>query len=263
MSVDGKAVICCIAKDEELYIDEWIAYHLKLGFDGIYVYDNSTDGRLESLSARYQGYVHVTHFPGQPQQMNAYRHFLREHSQNHTWVAFIDVDEFIVLRKHLHIHAFLEEMCGCGSVALNWLYFGSNGLETYDDRPVLERFTKCGTAVSPYIKVIAKIEDIDSMPEPHFVRLRESARQRFMNGETCKGTSMYTPGGSVDALPAVLHHYFTKSRAEFEQKMKRGRACDAKKYDMSWFHKCDQNQVTNTQALDVFRTRSLPPIPKP
>ena len=25
--------ICCIARDEDRYIEEWIAYHLKLGFD--------------------------------------------------------------------------------------------------------------------------------------------------------------------------------------------------------------------------------------
>jgi hypothetical protein len=41
------AVICAIALDEELYIDEWIRYHLLLGFNHIYVYDNSENNVLK------------------------------------------------------------------------------------------------------------------------------------------------------------------------------------------------------------------------
>lgn len=33
-----QTTICCIAKNEDRYIHEWIAYHLKLGFDKIYIY---------------------------------------------------------------------------------------------------------------------------------------------------------------------------------------------------------------------------------
>ena len=32
--------LVCIAKDEDNYILEWIDYHLKLGFNHIYVYCN-------------------------------------------------------------------------------------------------------------------------------------------------------------------------------------------------------------------------------
>jgi len=30
--------LVCIAKNEDHYIEEWIAYHLKLGFDHIFIY---------------------------------------------------------------------------------------------------------------------------------------------------------------------------------------------------------------------------------
>lgn len=33
-----KSAIVCIAKNEDHYIDEWIKYHLKLGFAKIFVY---------------------------------------------------------------------------------------------------------------------------------------------------------------------------------------------------------------------------------
>lgn len=33
-----KTAIVCIAKNEDNYIDEWLKYHAKLGFDYAYVY---------------------------------------------------------------------------------------------------------------------------------------------------------------------------------------------------------------------------------
>ena len=36
-----KVALVCIAKNEDLYIDEWIDYHFKLGFDEIFVYQNN------------------------------------------------------------------------------------------------------------------------------------------------------------------------------------------------------------------------------
>ena len=33
--------LCAIAKCENLYIKEWVDYHLKLDFDHIYIYDNN------------------------------------------------------------------------------------------------------------------------------------------------------------------------------------------------------------------------------
>lgn len=36
-----KIGICAIAKDENFYIEEWIRYHLKLGVDQIYIFQNN------------------------------------------------------------------------------------------------------------------------------------------------------------------------------------------------------------------------------
>ena len=46
------AVICAIALHEEPYIDEWIQYHLALGFSHIYLYDNSNDHILKNNHLR-------------------------------------------------------------------------------------------------------------------------------------------------------------------------------------------------------------------
>jgi hypothetical protein len=45
------AVICAIALHEEPYIDEWIQYHIALGFSHIYLYDNSNDHILKNKNS--------------------------------------------------------------------------------------------------------------------------------------------------------------------------------------------------------------------
>lgn len=36
-----KSAICSIARNENEYLDEWVTYHLNLGFDHIFIYDNN------------------------------------------------------------------------------------------------------------------------------------------------------------------------------------------------------------------------------
>ena len=38
----------------------------------------------------------------------------------------IDIDEFLVMRKHRHVADFLEEYCEAGAVLLSWLVFGTS-----------------------------------------------------------------------------------------------------------------------------------------
>ena len=45
----NEASIVCIAKNEESFINEWIYYHIKLGFSKIIIYDNSDNYSLNYL----------------------------------------------------------------------------------------------------------------------------------------------------------------------------------------------------------------------
>ena len=35
-----RVVVCALAKNEHLYINEWVKHYVNLGFDKIYLYDN-------------------------------------------------------------------------------------------------------------------------------------------------------------------------------------------------------------------------------
>jgi Glycosyl transferase family 2 len=45
-TITPAAVLCAMAKDEEAYLDEWVNYHLAIGFETIYIYDNSDTNEL-------------------------------------------------------------------------------------------------------------------------------------------------------------------------------------------------------------------------
>jgi hypothetical protein len=69
-----RIVLVCIAKNEEKYIQEWIDYHFKLGFDSIYIYENDWKSNI------VQDNVTTISFNGRAKQMPAYNHFIEIYS---------------------------------------------------------------------------------------------------------------------------------------------------------------------------------------
>ena len=133
---NGSAVLCVIVLNEKPYIDEWINYHLGLGFSKIVVYDNSAsfDLREWRLQEQITPMVEVIHFPGLAPQERSYLTCAQlalngQFGENKKWAAFFDVDEFLVLKKHEHVDELLEEHLpkGSGALSINWVRFSFNG----------------------------------------------------------------------------------------------------------------------------------------
>ena len=104
-----KAVICSIQVKEDAYIDEWVDYHLAIGFRKVYIYDNSKNFDLKEWGKhRLSDTVMVKHFPGIAKQNAAYFDCAkRAEKDGYTWAAFFDVDEFLCLKKHKNVINFL------------------------------------------------------------------------------------------------------------------------------------------------------------
>lgn len=241
--------ICAIVKDEGLYLDEWIRYHLGLGFDCVCLYDNSDANELGDWGERYGGKVCVWHLPGPVRQLVAYNHFLA--TTSHEWCAFIDADEFIVLRRHSSIREFVGEHCRGGAVCLNWYLFGSSGHEEYSPQPVLQRFQKRQASINPHVKCIVRCRDVFKMLSPHYPLMREGIPVDT-SGEPVRGPLHYAGPSDV----AVIHHYFTKSRGEYEAKVLRGRADILQRRSLSEFEAHDCNEVHDGSAWHAARAMS-------
>lgn len=102
--------ICAIAKNEGPYFKEWIEWHLNQGVEKFYIYDNDSADNTRQVLEPYikRGVVEYNFFPGLQRQLPAYDDCLERHRTDTRWIAFIDIDEFIVPLKDKSIPQFLS-----------------------------------------------------------------------------------------------------------------------------------------------------------
>jgi hypothetical protein len=240
------AVICAIALNEERYIDEWIKYNLLLGFSHIYIYDNSYNNILKDKKSDR---VTIIHYPGIAKQLEAYNIFILQYKKRHTWCAFIDCDEFIVLKKHDNIISLLNDYDDCASIALNWIMFGTSNEKEYRDEPVTKRFTYCSNKIDIHIKSITKLLNINNYISPHFPQLKNG-----YNFDTNRNIIPESLNPNGDATIAYIHHYYTKSEQEFREKIERGCADIIQKRSLDELNDVHSknNDIYNSDAWDFY-----------
>ena len=139
--------ICCIAKCENRYLEEWANYHLSLGFDHIYLYDNNDPAGERVISSVSENErVTVIDCRGKTAYQNvAYTEFYKGLGKGYDWIAYIDIDEFITFSEESGLRSIKEFLSRFDSqvdiVHLNWKCYGNNDLvELVDDYSVLRRF---------------------------------------------------------------------------------------------------------------------------
>ena len=261
------AVICCIAINEELYLEEWIKYHLKLGFSHIYIYDNNKDqsqltNYLENTTIyqneTFKKKVSILPMPGRNKQYVAYNHFLKHFALKHKWVSILDCDEFIVLKNWVPITQFLNQVCKQGSVSLHWRIFGDNGHKQYSPYPVTQRFTKCAKKLDTFLKSISVCNHIKEITDPHFTILHPPYVQHDCTGRKLFNTSLdESPKRQQLVEFAYINHYFGKSFEEWKLKKKRGCADRPLIYEDDYFKSRNINNVIDLSAHHFYTDPSL------
>jgi hypothetical protein len=130
----GRIGACLMFKDEARYLDEWIRYHYAIGVDVFFLYNNfsSDHFRRVLLPYRLRGIVRLVNWPVPAGQRRAYMHCLVHFGPLVDWMAFIDIDEFIVIETGEILPQVLEDFGDHGGLAIHWLNFGPSG---HDRRP--------------------------------------------------------------------------------------------------------------------------------
>ena len=235
---DDKIVLCTIIRDEEAYIDEYVDYHIGMGFDLIRLYDNSPDMVMKQWADKKgSDKVELIHFPFEaakdlPPQQSIYRDCARraQKEQRHKWIAFWDADDFLVLYQHDTVHDFLQDFIpDRGQVVINWRCFGTGGQMLYSPEPVLKRFTmrlEDNDITNKHVKTLMNVNDVDTSDKSDW-RLAADCPPRK------EGTPLMDTHRQPlqcpfieDPFPkdvALLHHYQRKSAQEYINKRLRGR----------------------------------------
>lgn len=218
--------LCAIVKDELAYLPEWIAYHRRVGVQRFFLYDNGSQVPLRSrpgVPGMWEGVV-VIDYPGKDRQAHAYTDCLRRVAGKTRWLALLDVDEYLVpIHEGTLSQALLrwEGDHSVGGVAVHWQTFGSSGFESRPAGLQIERFrlrTPDAWAWNAHIKTIARPECVLRALDGHHMEYRKS--KRCVND---RGDEVAEPmSDRITHEIFQVNHYFTRSRAEFQEKLRRG-----------------------------------------
>ena len=221
------AISTCI-KNEQPYLKEWLDYHLGLGFDHIYLFEDFGSESHADIVADYEEVellpmevvlCEEDHIEGR--QMKSVRYSLR-YFKEYDWIAFIDLDEFIRLDDGLTLHSFLEMYEDYSAVYLSWRMFGACGHIVKPQGSVQESYTtpELGVDFSKFLGSRWLHKSIANMRKnPYAENIHTIANGINMDGGAEGCTGIYHT--------AWIDHYFTKSWEEWcDRIFNRGDLCN-------------------------------------
>ena len=228
------AAICLLIKDENDYINEWLEWHIKVGFNHFYIYDNGSRIPIkESVNEQYNQYCTYIDFSGEHinTQLECYADALEKYRDCVKWLAFIDTDEFIRPINGENINDFLSNYENHDGLYVRWIVYNANGLYKKDSRPQRERFTTVSPHIphKPFGKSIIRPSKITCMGTHFPTGILGRYDMVDSHGRYMKtACSEFSPDDKI-----VIDHYFTRSYEEWLEKAQRG-SCDPRcdrKYD--------------------------------
>ncbi len=135
---DWNLVFVAVFKNEAARLSEWLDFHITLGVEHFFLYDNESEDNYREVLAPYLAKGVVTlkkasNLPEDPHfewaMRRAYedaRVALREKA---CWVMFLDLDEFVFTLNEEALPQFLENYREYPGLSINWYNFGTSGIQ--------------------------------------------------------------------------------------------------------------------------------------
>lgn len=237
-----KISVCAIFKNEGPYLKEWIDYHLGIGIDHFYLYNNdSTDDFLSVLDPYIKkGIVHVIPWPnlwkeiyfGFACQPFAYQHCIENRREETEWFCFIDLDEFIVPMKEYNLKKCLQKhYAKAEAIWMHWRCFGTSFITLTPQDSILTHLLLCSKKENPWNglgKTMVRSDAVKGIAQdhtnPHLVDLKYGS---YWNGSGTQGLSF----NHLDKYIRVNHYVFRDEGYFYAQKLHRYQEYGIEGYD--------------------------------
>jgi len=255
----NQIAIGTIMKDEGPYLKEWLDFHILVGIKKFFLYDNESSDNTKKILKPYikKGIVEYNYIPGAQQQYAAYVDILNKHSFDTKYIAFIDLDEFLVPVKHKTVPAFLKTLPkNFTCVVVSWVMYGSSGHVKKPKGLVIENYkyhqpkpSGCKSIVNPRLITRLKLHISDVAG---FVIDEKGRKLGYIN----------QTNNPPSANKLRCNHYFTKSYQEFQKRLARGGGANGpkskrNKEKQKMFQKLDTNPV-----YDNIMDKYIEPVKK-
>lgn len=243
-----KLVCVAVSKHEGRYIKDWIDWHLKLGIDKFYLYDEASEHLTHKVLEPYVWADIVEYLPAtkHPTQYQAYEHAVLKLTDKTDWILFIDIDEFVVLNQEPYdLKKFLAQYThpNIGAVSMAWACFGSNAKDVYEASPVWKRifrrvdYEDTAKHHTRHIKSFVRPQCVQfPIFDPHLFQMKPGYYTVDSRGRKLTTSEWASDNFPMDKI--WLAHYSTKTREEWAWKFARGsadsgpEAYNARKFEM-------------------------------
>lgn len=222
--------IMAIFKNEQDYIEEWLNHHISQGFEQIYLYCNDPDIAKYPSFDKYKNNVKLINWVnkknngGYTIQKQAYTNCVQTYSNDCQFLLMLDLDEFIVpIKNYSKVSDYFN------SLKYNWKNikafkiqrydFGSNGHITKPIGSVMSNYEYHEKICSSY-KTMANTDFINKkaifygVHDFNFTDVNGYVYNDYF-GYHETGFPNACKSNSVNEIPIVINHYYTKSYHEY------------------------------------------------
>ena len=220
-----KYCLCTIIRNEQQYLEEWIKYHLDLGFDKILIYEDTGSSSHEDITSKFDkvelkscSEFKVTNI--EQRQVIYFRQIVKyvDLLDEFDWMIYIDIDEFITFENP---KSTLDEIFNNFSkyqiVKLFWQNYNANGHIEQPTGNVLDNFTeKCDILErhkpdNSSCKLALNLKQLD-------IILTSFDQHRVFKGNWCNTEYENIPE-KITYKQIYIRHYITKSFEEYISKI--------------------------------------------
>ena len=267
-----RVVVCAIAKNEHLYINDWVKHYIDLGVDHIYIYDN--DDKTSKymgcyINIKYANKISIIDIRGMRRrcmQHDVYTHFYWKYGITFDYCLFCDIDEFLF--GVTNIKAWLINM-KAQQIRIKWKLFGDDDLITRDmSKPVYEIFShEIKESLTNDLKRKNTLENqgkfilkgrmnnvyINSCHYGSFGNNNKPIPGVLPSGKPCNSKTVIEEDYSKETI--FLNHYMTKSLDEFvKQKLNRNDAVFNQNLKMNYYWRINKK---TQEKIDFLKSMGL------
>lgn len=221
-----RVVLCCIAKNEHLYINEWVKHYIDLGIDNIYLYDNDDVNSpyiKDYIDKEYKDKVDIFNIRGIKLpylQHYIYNVFYSKYKHTFEWCLFCDIDEFLVGVDNIKE---IVSNKNCEQIRIKWKLFGDdNKIFRNINESIIDFFKEerhDGRLEYQGKSLVRGCLNI-KINSCHYVKGLNSC---YPSGKKCQSNDLMLK--DYDNETVYMNHYMTKTLSEFiKQKFGRGDA---------------------------------------
>lgn len=178
-----RLAICAVFQNESFFLKEWLDYHIILGVDHFYLYDNLSSDNSKTILGPYieSKVVDLIEWPVETcnqeeylerLQLPVYNHALSIAKKECKWIAFIDLDEFICPTNHSNLLTFVKEYKKFAGIAINWQIFGTSWVNSLSEGEyIIEKLIYKAPINHPcnqYIKMLVQPQTVKQINNPHY-----------------------------------------------------------------------------------------------